>query len=75
MHLHVVRARARVCTMMSCVRGQTGEGIEEIFMNIAHKLNEKRLASPDGMDSSRSPSGGRRLVDDGEGDTGRRCCT
>ncbi|ELR12676.1 Rasrelated protein Rab5, putative [Acanthamoeba castellanii str. Neff] len=54
---------------------KTGDGIEEIFMNIAHKLNEKRLASPDGMDSSRSPSGGRRLVDDGEGDTGRRCCT
>jgi hypothetical protein len=55
--------------------GQTGDGIEEIFLNVAHKLNEKRLASPDGVDSSRSPSGGRRLVDDSEGDTGRRCCT
>lgn len=73
-HLHVV-CRVVSCVYDECVHGQTGDGIEEIFMNIAHKLNEKRLASPDGMDSSRSPSGGRRLVDDGEGDTGRRCCT
>lgn len=53
---------------------KTGDGIEEIFINIAHKLNERRLAAPDG-DVTRSPSGGRRLVDDAEGETGRRCCT
>jgi Ras-related protein Rab-21 len=53
---------------------KTGEGIEDIFLNLAHKLNEKRLAVP--LDNG-GVNGAKKLHEDPppSENTEKRCCS